>query len=375
MIFSRIRHFIEYHNAAAIAAAFLVGGAGIAFAASPAARDVVYSSSESAVSVDNSYIRQVDLDQMEPKMIIRSVQEDQDAYYVEYSYNTVDIRDYAWRPVSRDKTLTVSKTALGTQDLGEYVAEQVSQVVSREISYLKRAQNIEREKGPTQKVLTTRYAGLVGAMLSPEDRVFPAYDPVVQSGKGLKERADEARQVKHAAETETAAQNQGTGAKSKQEQEADALRRIVEEYLAARQTESGEPRETRIQKLETQDASTGETYCLWIDRGEWKKIPAPCDSIEYLNGQPVIIDNSPPPAATESQQEEPSSPVPDEQDGSEEISSDEGNEASEQEQETGSVADSEDDASFTEEPTQQEEPPVTQESAAQTATSSQDALQ
>ena len=47
----------------------------------------------------------------------------------------------------------------------------------------------------------------------------------------------------------------------------------------------------RVKKFEMVDAVTGEIYCTWIERGEWKKVKAECDKIEYLNGQMIIVDS------------------------------------------------------------------------------------
>jgi len=44
-----------------------------------------------------------------------------------------------------------------------------------------------------------------------------------------------------------------------------------------------------VDKLQMKDAATGEIYCTWIEHGQWKKVKAQCDQIEYLNGQMYII--------------------------------------------------------------------------------------
>jgi len=51
----------------------------------------------------------------------------------------------------------------------------------------------------------------------------------------------------------------------------------------------------RIEKLELVDQKTGQVYCTWISNGEWVKVAAECDKIEYLNGQVIIVGQDPPP--------------------------------------------------------------------------------
>lgn len=178
-MFKKIIHFIEYHNAVSIIFVVIFFGGGMVFAASPEARDSVYSSTETVVSVDNSYIVNADLDNYNFYLKIGSVTEDSKNYYAAYTYWTLTIEDGVWQRKEISKTLTVSKEALGGRDLGLYVAEELGENIKSELAYLKSVQKLERERGESQKVIAIEYAGLIGKLLDPKTEVVEGYEPVV----------------------------------------------------------------------------------------------------------------------------------------------------------------------------------------------------
>ncbi|MBI2577603.1 MAG: hypothetical protein HYV77_02030 [Candidatus Wildermuthbacteria bacterium] len=66
-------------------------------------------------------------------------------------------------------------------------------------------------------------------------------------------------------------------------------------------------RTARIEKLEMVDQKTGKIYCTWIADGDWVKVEAECDQIEYLNGQVIIRGQepqNPAPAAQDNEEQE-----------------------------------------------------------------------
>ena len=178
-MFSKIINFIKYHNAFSIGFMLVFVGFNVSLAASEDLRDNFISSQNSVQSVDNSYILAVDLDNLNFDLQIKEITEDAEKYYVVYNYRTVAVADYVWQDVNKEKILTVSRAALDGRDLGLYVAEELGENIDYELSYLKEAQALEKKKGLTQKIATTEYAGLVGKFLSPEEKVFPGYEPVV----------------------------------------------------------------------------------------------------------------------------------------------------------------------------------------------------
>lgn len=179
-MFQKILHFIKYHNAFAIIFMLVFVGFSISLAASPDFRENFVSSQETIRSVNNGKIISAGLDNLNFKLQIKSVTEDEMNYYIVYTYQTLVIKDYIWQEVEKETTLTVNKKALGGRDLGLYVAEELGEVIEYELSYLKEVQQIEKQKGLTQKVVATQYAGLIGQFLEPKEKVFPGYEPVVQ---------------------------------------------------------------------------------------------------------------------------------------------------------------------------------------------------
>ena len=183
-IFQKIINFIKYHNAFAIGIIIVFVGFSTALAVSPELRedivDVLVSEEQAVQSIDNNYILSADLDNFDFNLQIKDISEDPKNYYVLYAYQTIAIQDYAWQELEKEKTMTVSKEALGGKDLGIYIAEELGEVIDYELAYLREVQTLETEKGLTQKIVTTQYAGLIGVFLNPKEKVFPGYEPVVK---------------------------------------------------------------------------------------------------------------------------------------------------------------------------------------------------
>jgi len=175
----RFLDFIKYNNAFTIIFVICFFSFGISFAASPAVREGVYSSEETVTSVDNSSIVSADLDNFNFNLRINSVTEDEKNYYAAYSYQTLAIENGVWQNKETEKTLTTSKESLDGKDFGLYLAKELGENINYELSYLKRVQKLEKEKGESQKVVTVEYSGLVGKLLNPKEMVIEGYVPVI----------------------------------------------------------------------------------------------------------------------------------------------------------------------------------------------------
>lgn len=179
----KIINFIKYHNAFSVAVSLVFLSLGAVFASSPQMREdlaaSLISANETVRSIDNTYIASIDLANFNFGLQITDIKEDDDSYYISYAFKTIYIRDYIWQDLSKEAILTVSKQALADKDLGLYVAEELSEVINYQLSYLKEVQQIEKQKGLSQKVVATEYAGLIGKFLNPKEEVFPGYSPVV----------------------------------------------------------------------------------------------------------------------------------------------------------------------------------------------------
>lgn len=170
--------FASYHNGFVLLVAFAVAGSGV-FAASPEARQAVYSAETAVQTVDNTYIANADLASLPLTLQVTAINEDADSYYVEYALDTIALVDDAWAPTRKGGTLSVRKTALEGGDLGLYVSEELAEVQAAERARLLETQKIERRNGITQKTVATVYGGLVGRLLDPTVEAFPGYAPVV----------------------------------------------------------------------------------------------------------------------------------------------------------------------------------------------------
>lgn len=177
--YQKILHFIKYHNAVTIVFVMVFFGFGVSYAASPAVRDSVYSSTETVVSVDNGAVVSADLDNFNFNLKINSVTEDEKNYYATYSYQMLVIENGAWQNKEVEKILKVSKAALGGRDFGLYAAEELGENVKSELSYLKKVQKLEKEKGQSQKVVAVEYSGLIGKLLNPKEKIIAGYNPVI----------------------------------------------------------------------------------------------------------------------------------------------------------------------------------------------------
>lgn len=180
----KVLHFLKYHNAVSITAVFLIVAGG-SFAASPDLRagvgDALVQKTETIVSIDNTRLLAADLNAFNPELHITAISEDDKTYYVTYQYKTLEIQEAAWSDAVKEATLKVSKDLLTQKhrDLGLYVAEELGEVAGYQLSLLKESQTREKEKGVSQKVAAVAYSGLIGKFLSPEEKVFPGYEPVV----------------------------------------------------------------------------------------------------------------------------------------------------------------------------------------------------
>lgn len=175
--------FLKYHNAVPLVAIFIFLGASATLAASPVARDViadaVIQKKETIVSIDNSRIISADIENFNPALQIKEVTEDDEKYYVRYTFTNITLKDYVWQDATEERVLSVAKTQLSGKDLGLRVAKELGEVLDYESGFLKEVQVKEKKKGATKKVATVEYAGLVGKFFDPEQKEFEGYAPVI----------------------------------------------------------------------------------------------------------------------------------------------------------------------------------------------------
>jgi len=173
--------FAKYHNGFVIGLMLAFFGGAAIFAADPGAREAVLGKEIiSQTGVDNAAILAADLDNFDFEIKINEVAEDENNYYVDYSFRTLEIQDNIWQEAQRRSSMTIDKLSLAGKDLGLYVQEQLMQVAQNEQNYLKQVQAAETKKGPTQIARAAEYTGLIGLVLDAKNAILPGYDPVVK---------------------------------------------------------------------------------------------------------------------------------------------------------------------------------------------------
>lgn len=164
-MFSKILEVVERHYILSIIILIFFCIAGVSFAASPDILKYIFASEEAITSVDNTVIVNADLDHMDVNVKINSVKVDNDSYRVDYSHDTLNLDNGFWRKVDIGKSIVVDKKSLTGQNVGAVVAKKLMDDVDSELASLKVIQAQEKNKGLTQKIVTTTYSGLIGSLL------------------------------------------------------------------------------------------------------------------------------------------------------------------------------------------------------------------
>lgn len=229
----KILHFIKYHNAFSIGVMVIFAGFSLTLAASPEAREFFVSKQEVVYSSDNSYLLSADLGNWDFNLKILDVKEDDEHYYITHTFDTIAVYDYVWKPQTEQKTLRVFKAVLKerNEDLGLYAANQLSQTVNYELSYLKEAQKLQQREGLSKKVVATEYAGLIGKRLNPKEKEFPGYVPVVEPKIALKETGQDKEPVEAAQPLSPSDGQEATEQPKKELTEEERIAKIVNEIL------------------------------------------------------------------------------------------------------------------------------------------------
>lgn len=275
-MFQKIIHFIKYNNAFSIGFMLIFVGFSLSLAASPDFKENLISSQEIVRSVDNSGIISADLGNFNFGFQIKSIAEDDKNYYLVYIYKTLAIKDYIWQEIEKENALTVSKEALAERDLGLYAAEELGEVIDYESAYLKEVQRAEKEKGLTPKIATIEYSGLIGKFLSPGEKVFEGYQPIVQEKAAFQpQTAGEYVSIPSSRETPQPIIQQAPVDK-------ELIRQLVQEILTQQPTVETpipmpEPTQTPAPSMEPETSTPEITPTLSIEPA---LTPAPATAIE-----------------------------------------------------------------------------------------------
>ncbi len=169
-------NFLKYNNAALIIA-FLVLVLGASVFATESGREFVGAREIRTEGVDNTLLLAADLDNLDMDFKIEKVEQDEDFYYVTYTFLDLAIVNGAWQYQLKEKTRKVSKPL--EKDLGEYFAEELSEEYAARIKELKLEKSKAEANGEEKRVEVTEYSGIIGKALDIAGGVFPGYEPIV----------------------------------------------------------------------------------------------------------------------------------------------------------------------------------------------------
>ncbi len=135
--------------------------------------------------VDVSLILKTDFDKFDFNLQITEITDDDDSFYGTYQFRSLAIKNKVWQIVTKEKQIIVTKVVLGDQDLGDYLSEELGEVIDNEVVFLKEVQEIQKIKQVKAEVeaktTTADYSALIGKVLNIDDEEFGDYNPTEKS--------------------------------------------------------------------------------------------------------------------------------------------------------------------------------------------------
>ncbi len=216
---NKIINFIKYNNATVVIVIVVLIVGTSAFA-SETGREIIGQKQTNIEGVDNSLLLEVDLDKFDMEYKIENIKEDEENYFVTYTFLDLVKADNAWQYMLRESIRKVSKK--NKKDLGLYLAEELAEEYEAKIKELKEEQNQAKKQGQEERVEVTEYSGLIGGVLNITGKVFKDYEPIKRVNLESPIAKETLRELKEG-ETEINAPMSA----------ADDLTQIYEDYIAA----------------------------------------------------------------------------------------------------------------------------------------------
>jgi len=170
---AKIIHFIKYNNATVIILAIILILGGGALAAGP---EAIGQKQTSVQGIDNTLLLAADLDNFNMDFKIEKIEQDEQYYYVIYSYLDLVVLDNAWQYQLNSQTRKISKKL--KQDLGEYLVGFLAKHQEARTRQLKQEKHLAELSGAQTRTEVTEYSGLIGKTLNLASKAFPDYEPV-----------------------------------------------------------------------------------------------------------------------------------------------------------------------------------------------------
>jgi len=170
---AQIFHFIKYNNATVIILAIILILGGGALAAGP---EAIGQKQTSVQGIDNTLLLAADLDNFNMDFKIEKIEQDEQYYYVIYSYLDLVVLDNAWQYQLNSQTRKISKKL--KQDLGEYLVGFLAKHQEARTRQLKQEKHLAELSGAQTRTEVAEYSGLIGKTLNLASKAFPDYEPV-----------------------------------------------------------------------------------------------------------------------------------------------------------------------------------------------------
>ena len=170
---AKIIHFIKYNNATVIILAIILILGGGALAAGP---ETIGQKQTSVQGIDNTLLLAADLDNFNMDFKIEKIEQDEQYYYVIYSYLDLVVLTNAWQYQLNSKMQKISRKL--KQDLGEYLVGFLAKHQEARTRQLKQEKHLAELSGAQTRTEVTEYSGLIGKTLNLASKAFPDYEPV-----------------------------------------------------------------------------------------------------------------------------------------------------------------------------------------------------
>jgi len=175
-MFKKAIKFIKYNNAMVlILAVIFIIGSGV-FAQTETGQALIGEKQTNIEGTDNTLLLEADLNAFNMDFKIEKIEQDDKYYYVIYTYLDLVNTGDAWEYQMIEKSRKVSKKA--DIDLGQYLAEELSEEYEARIKELKEKQAKAGETGEELRLEVTEYSGLIGQTLEAAGKVFSNYEPI-----------------------------------------------------------------------------------------------------------------------------------------------------------------------------------------------------
>lgn len=220
-MFKKIIFFLKYNNAVLLILAIIfLAGAG-AFAASETGQEVIGKKETQILGTDNTLLLEADLENFDMEYKIEKIEEDEEYYYITYTYLDLIKKDNAWQYQLNEKSRKITKKI--KNDLGLYLADELKEEYAMRIKDLQAAKNRAATDGKSVRQETVAYSGLIGKTLAISAKVFQGYEPVKKTELPSPTIPPTVLAANIPAESETTASTPSP---------ADNLSLIYEDYLA-----------------------------------------------------------------------------------------------------------------------------------------------